>query len=70
MSRTHEAAFETAIEAHLLNNGYVAVHRNDRITLAEIGRFASGRGVRLRLPGGRSLPSGGYDQLAGRSRGR
>lgn len=40
------------------------------MNLAEIGRFSSGRGVRLRLPGGRSLPSGGYDQLATRARGR
>lgn len=32
-------------------------------TLAEIGRVERGRGVRLRLPGGRSLPPGGYDQL-------
>ena len=33
------------------------------IPLAEIGRVGSGRGVRLRLPGGRSLPMTGHDQL-------
>jgi thiamine-monophosphate kinase len=38
-------------------------------TLVEIGRFAGGRGVRLRLPGGRSLPAAGYDQISGRSPG-
>lgn len=27
MTRTHEAAFETVIEAHLLQNGYLPVAR-------------------------------------------
>ncbi len=34
-------------------------------TLTEIGRVESGRGVRLRLQGGRSLPVTGHDQLRG-----
>ena len=33
------------------------------VPLAEIGRITAGRGVRLRLPGGRSLPMTGHDQL-------
>jgi len=33
------------------------------VPLTEIGRIGSGRGVRLRLPGGRSLPLTGHDQL-------
>ena len=38
--------------------------------LTEIGRLERGRGVRLRLPGGRSLPSGGFDHASGASPGR
>jgi thiamine-monophosphate kinase len=33
--------------------------------LTEIGRFVAGGSVRLRLPGGRSVPVGGYDHLRG-----
>ncbi len=34
------------------------------LALTEVGRaVAAGRGVRLRLPGGRSLPAGGHDQI-------
>lgn len=35
-------------------------------TLTEVGRFVDGRSVRLRLPGGRSMPADGHDQLRGR----
>ena len=35
-------------------------------TLTEIGRFVVGNSVRLRLPGGRSVPAGGHDHLRGR----
>jgi thiamine-monophosphate kinase len=38
--------------------------------LAEIGRMERGRGVRLRLPGGRSLPATGFDHVSGESPGR
>ena len=34
--------------------------------LTEVGRFVSGGSVRLRLPGGRSMPVGGHDHLHGR----
>ena len=32
-------------------------------TLSEIGRFVPGSSVRIRLPGGRSVPPGGHDHL-------
>jgi thiamine-monophosphate kinase len=35
-------------------------------TLTEIGRFVDGGSVRLRLPGGRSVPADGHDQRRGR----
>jgi thiamine-monophosphate kinase len=36
------------------------------VELAEIGRFAAGNAVRLRLPGGRSVPAGGHDHRRAR----
>ena len=35
-------------------------------TLTEIGRFVAGGSVRLRLPGGRSVPASGHDHLRSR----
>lgn len=46
--------------------GAVAAAQGCGATLTEIGRFVPGNAVRLRLPGGRSVPASGHDHLRAR----
>jgi thiamine-monophosphate kinase len=41
-----------------------AVHDGEKITLTQVGEILPGSGVEIRLPGGRLLEPGGFDQLA------
>ncbi len=54
-----------ALPRAALEEAAAAVERSGS-TLAEIGRFVAGGPVRLRLPGGRSVPASGHDHLRAR----
>jgi thiamine-monophosphate kinase len=41
-----------------------AVHATAAIALTQVGEVLAGSGVEIRLPGGRLLAPGGFDQLA------
>ena len=51
-----------AVPRVALSECAAAAKRNGS-TLTEIGRFVAGGSVRLRLPGGRSVPASGHDHL-------
>jgi len=53
-----------AVPRSALDEAAAAASRGNS-KLTEIGRFVSSRSVRLRLPGGRSIPASGHDHIGG-----
>jgi len=53
-----------SISAERLDEARQAVREAEGIALTEIGEVIAGEGVEIRLPGGRALEPGGFDQLA------
>jgi thiamine-monophosphate kinase len=53
-----------SIAPERLDQARQAVHEAEGIGLAQIGEVVAGSGVEIRLPGGRLVEPGGFDQLA------